>query len=276
MIAWTCSISADDTPTPTRLIRNCEELGLFDDVNPFDEKFREAINNDSLRPSVLFTTQKSLEVIKPHDDELHTPIIFSVKRNTDVIKQEVLENEVQNKVVVISDEVALDVKPSNGDGPVAASKPINRKKRTKRITTDATEPKTLRKIIPKPTMIPLNISNPIKEKIRNSLLKMHTPRPEKTVCAAQVSVINLRISTTPEIRVIPKHDSPQPAKKNITPNNGTCERNREAAKRYRRKQKMQNDDLMRRNAELEAENARLKMQLQNFARIHANCCMARN
>jgi len=31
--------SADETPTPTRFIRNCEEVGLFQDlqnVNPFD------------------------------------------------------------------------------------------------------------------------------------------------------------------------------------------------------------------------------------------------
>lgn len=30
---------ADETPTPTRFIRNCEEVGLFQDlqnVNPFD------------------------------------------------------------------------------------------------------------------------------------------------------------------------------------------------------------------------------------------------
>ncbi len=39
----TVLISADETPTPTRFIRNCEEVGLFQDlqnvnpeVNPFD------------------------------------------------------------------------------------------------------------------------------------------------------------------------------------------------------------------------------------------------
>lgn len=36
----------DQTPTPTRFIRNCEEVGLFQDlqnVNPFEETFRKAV-----------------------------------------------------------------------------------------------------------------------------------------------------------------------------------------------------------------------------------------
>lgn len=41
------SFLADQTPTPTRFIRNCEEVGLFQDlqnvVNPFEETFRRAV-----------------------------------------------------------------------------------------------------------------------------------------------------------------------------------------------------------------------------------------
>ncbi|CAG5095934.1 Similar to Atf2: Cyclic AMP-dependent transcription factor ATF-2 (Rattus norvegicus) [Cotesia congregata] len=53
------SFIADQTPTPTRFIRNCEEVGLFQDlqnVNPFEETFRRAI------------------II--NDDTLHTPHVF--------------------------------------------------------------------------------------------------------------------------------------------------------------------------------------------------------
>lgn len=42
--------TADQTPTPTRLIRNCEEIGLFEmlnHVNPFDETFRRAVEAKS-------------------------------------------------------------------------------------------------------------------------------------------------------------------------------------------------------------------------------------
>lgn len=40
----------DETPTPTRFIRNCEEVGLFQDlqnVNPFDEDFKKAANGSA-------------------------------------------------------------------------------------------------------------------------------------------------------------------------------------------------------------------------------------
>lgn len=40
------SVFVDQTPTPTRFIRNCEEVGLFLDlqnVNPFDEQFKKAV-----------------------------------------------------------------------------------------------------------------------------------------------------------------------------------------------------------------------------------------
>ncbi|XP_064108198.1 cyclic AMP-dependent transcription factor ATF-7-like [Macrobrachium nipponense] len=34
----------DQTPTPTRFLRQCEEVGLFQEIslNPFDEQFRRA------------------------------------------------------------------------------------------------------------------------------------------------------------------------------------------------------------------------------------------
>lgn len=44
----------DETPTPTRFIRNCEEVGLFQDlqnVNPFDEVFKKAAGSGTSTPS---------------------------------------------------------------------------------------------------------------------------------------------------------------------------------------------------------------------------------
>ncbi|KAI4476603.1 hypothetical protein M0802_014824 [Mischocyttarus mexicanus] len=63
----------DQTPTPTRLIRNCEEVGLFQDlqnVNPFEETFRRAVE---ARNTGTLTVPGEVETT---DDTLHTPHIF--------------------------------------------------------------------------------------------------------------------------------------------------------------------------------------------------------
>lgn len=63
---------ADQTPTPTRFIRNCEEVGLFQDlqnVNPFEETFRRAV--ESGNTGTLTVSEAGIA-----DDSLHTPHIF--------------------------------------------------------------------------------------------------------------------------------------------------------------------------------------------------------
>ncbi|KAJ8963965.1 hypothetical protein NQ314_005224 [Rhamnusium bicolor] len=66
---------ADQTPTPTRFIRNCEEVGLFQDlqnvcnVNPFDEYFKKAVD--------LAKNGVTLDIPETNsDDTLHTPHIL--------------------------------------------------------------------------------------------------------------------------------------------------------------------------------------------------------
>uniref|UniRef100_A0A1B6GCG5 BZIP domain-containing protein n=1 Tax=Cuerna arida TaxID=1464854 RepID=A0A1B6GCG5_9HEMI len=66
---------ADQTPTPTRFIRNCEEVGLFQDlqnVNPFEETFRKAV--ESGKTGSLALQNSRLSVVT--DDTLHTPHVF--------------------------------------------------------------------------------------------------------------------------------------------------------------------------------------------------------
>lgn len=63
---------ADQTPTPTRFIKNCEEVGLFQDlqnVNPFDEFFQKAVE--------ITKNGGTLEVHEVNsEDTLHTPHIL--------------------------------------------------------------------------------------------------------------------------------------------------------------------------------------------------------
>ncbi|CAH1163802.1 unnamed protein product [Phaedon cochleariae] len=87
--------SADQTPTPTRFIRNCEEVGLFQDlqhVNPFDETFKKAV--DSAKNG------NSLEVLEANNsnDTLHTPHILP----------HIEENQKKNVKQVTSDSHSFD------------------------------------------------------------------------------------------------------------------------------------------------------------------------
>ncbi|KAL0809866.1 hypothetical protein ABMA28_011352 [Loxostege sticticalis] len=64
---------ADQTPTPTRFIRNCEEVGLFQDltVNPFEEGFKRAM--EYKHGNLLETAPTSTS------DDLHTPqMVFPI------------------------------------------------------------------------------------------------------------------------------------------------------------------------------------------------------
>ncbi|XP_050293528.1 uncharacterized protein LOC126734064 [Anthonomus grandis grandis] len=71
-LGLTSNSDSDQTPTPTRFIRNCEEVGLFQDlqnVNPFDESFKNAVEN----PAASVNSQLATSLT---DDTLHTPQIY--------------------------------------------------------------------------------------------------------------------------------------------------------------------------------------------------------
>nr|XP_018913308.1 PREDICTED: uncharacterized protein LOC109041413 [Bemisia tabaci]XP_018913309.1 PREDICTED: uncharacterized protein LOC109041413 [Bemisia tabaci] len=70
--------TSDETPTPTRLIRDCETLGLFDDlqkVNLFEESFRKRVE---LGPN----HQPSSKVSCSNGDDLLTPTIFTASADS--------------------------------------------------------------------------------------------------------------------------------------------------------------------------------------------------
>lgn len=75
-------MAADQTPTPTRFIRNCEEVGLFQDlqnVNPFDETFKKAV--ELAKTGTLHVPDTST------DDTLHTPHILPHEQDPNAFKQ---------------------------------------------------------------------------------------------------------------------------------------------------------------------------------------------
>lgn len=250
---------ADQTPTPTtRLIRNCEEFGLFDDlkhVNPFEETFRQAIDGKSKSSNILLTTQKSLELVKCNDEEtLHTPILCKYTAITD--KRKPTTNDSHSYLIQSAFVKKKKMWP----------KTVNNSEQSRLIT----KPNKLRKIHPKPVIISTNRSNtmnPIKEKIRQSLLKFQTNQCDKKINGTIDSVSK----TTPDILKVESKAKPNIIKTNNLKDTDTNERNREAAKRYRNKQRILHDKLLIRNSQLEAEIVQLRHQFEMFKKAHEKC-----
>jgi hypothetical protein len=89
-------ILADQTPTPTRLLNNCEELRVFDDlqnINPFEEGFRRAVEDNTsgdIRDCNLLTTTSN-------QDTLHTPQILPQFENRIVKREQEVDFPTQNE-----------------------------------------------------------------------------------------------------------------------------------------------------------------------------------
>ncbi|XP_075219408.1 activating transcription factor-2 isoform X2 [Lycorma delicatula] len=89
------NVSSDQTPTPTRFIRNCEEVGLFQDlqnVNPFEETFRKAV--EAAKAGIITPLQGSsiggsTGPLSGVDDTLHTPHVFphTIESESSVLTQ---------------------------------------------------------------------------------------------------------------------------------------------------------------------------------------------
>lgn len=50
-------MSTDQTPTPTRFLKNCEEVGLFNELaSSFEHEFKKAADEDEKKVSVTKKT----------------------------------------------------------------------------------------------------------------------------------------------------------------------------------------------------------------------------
>lgn len=83
----------DQTPTPTKFLKNCEEIGLFQDLtkNPFEEAFKKASETGGPDGS-----SDSVPLPGPHSNEvLHTPVVSRPHKTVETLKLENEEIEIQ-------------------------------------------------------------------------------------------------------------------------------------------------------------------------------------
>lgn len=305
-----CVDSADQTPTPTRLIRNCEEVGLFEDlqhVNPFDETFRRAVESDCGNPSESYdslkctkpklATQTTLEALTMHNEEtLHTPNVLpyleaasSSNRNLKTISldDEILqpidnslsksESMQELSVVHVADESKNEPPQLSIQNEMSAKSVllISAVAMPYLISTQPTpDPSTivrpLKKLYPKTVTV---VEHPIKEKLKQLILRNETTT--KSTHMAKEEVIqnqNAMGKVKPKLRPKIRTTSESVDQKEL------FERNRAAAQRYRVKVKKTQDFLRQRNTELEAENERLRAELKSLKSIltsHEDCSVTR-
>ncbi|KAH8370029.1 hypothetical protein KR093_001943 [Drosophila rubida] len=77
--------ATDQTPTPTRLIKNCDEVGLFEDlqhVNPFDIGFQRAAEQNAVSGHAMPVTPTRSEAPPTDGDSLHTPQVYPLDSAT--------------------------------------------------------------------------------------------------------------------------------------------------------------------------------------------------
>ncbi|KAF7277899.1 hypothetical protein GWI33_009151 [Rhynchophorus ferrugineus] len=122
--------ATDETPTPTRLIRNCEEVGLFQDlqiVNPFDEIFKHAVENPSASSQVPVTCS---------DDTLHTPQIYPNLEDSSNINNTAEVYSLNNVMSTDNDDIendlviVLDSEEDTGKDPNKSSESMKDKIKT--------------------------------------------------------------------------------------------------------------------------------------------------
>lgn len=273
----------DETPTPVRLLRNCEEVGLFDDLkhNPFEETFRQAIYS---KDKQSFAQRPLGLLVNNDDDTLHTPnILPRIIPNTGKIHNSTAHDIASVVDCKIDHSTIIDCSSTNDKQREPTLKKVPRIILNHYPTK---ETKLFRKICPKPHVIPAPtyIVDPIKEHIKDSLYKLratnHGDTNSKSIDSTADHLVQIGSSNQPTKAVVKssnKYVSKQMATKvplgkvASTKSADVVERNREAAKRYRNKQKIQHEELFRRNAELEAENNRLKQELELMKKTHANC-----
>ncbi|XP_052866027.1 cyclic AMP-dependent transcription factor ATF-2 [Anopheles cruzii] len=284
----TGGLFADQTPTPTRLIGKCEEVGLFEDlqkVNPFDETFRRAVESRaSVGTPSTEQPPSAGELTIPSrtadGETLHTPHVFpgtgEAMDNTDGgVKQRCKRkiNQPQRTKVPpdgkkSSTKRVVDILPK-----LPLCQPS--------VSTCATIPVLVMPpvVVPK-ILAPVSIGQPIgwgplqvKEKLKKHLQKPREPSQEMDKTEGK----RIRPSSDKEIA----KSSSKPVnysndnKDSRSEDTDKHERWKAAAKRYRTRVKESQDKQHRHNIELEAEILRLRTELVALKHAHRHCSVTR-
>ncbi|XP_065369084.1 uncharacterized protein LOC135961513 [Calliphora vicina] len=196
---------ADQTPTPTRLIKNCEEVGLFDDlrnVNPFDETFRRACEQN------VQHTPSSHQQFHNDENSLHTPQVFpqfDTAVEGGIVAGEDLTKQTLDTPVVLDVENILDV-PQASEKPKSAESYTTKYRAIAEKPAANTVPQTHTGItfIPsslqflQPQVITVTFPNPTTDSLNNTATQLqqhHAIQTKKSVTKTKPLLLP-KLSTT--------------------------------------------------------------------------------
>uniref|UniRef100_A0A182WHC0 C2H2-type domain-containing protein n=1 Tax=Anopheles minimus TaxID=112268 RepID=A0A182WHC0_9DIPT len=305
-------IFADQTPTPTRLIGKCEEVGLFEDlqkVNPFEETFRRAVesgtsNGSSLNGDLppLAATQAVPCCRAAEGETLHTPHILpsGIDRSSfDPISNENSAAKQRSLKLKANGTSALRPKQQQLEQTTTViTRTNNGQKSMKKTPAKRKTPSSVVDILPKPSVphishavvepIPLIIipSGPpdtklpaegtvlVKEKLKEHLAKVR----ETAQGSRKYSSERKRAKhAEPRVKTPAKPTKPIDLTKSTDEQaSSKLERGKAAAKRYRLRLKDSQEQQLQLINELKEENIRLRTQLTELQHAHRNCDVTRS
>ncbi|KAI8039807.1 cyclic AMP-dependent transcription factor ATF-7 [Drosophila gunungcola] len=274
---------ADQTPTPTRLIKNCDEVGLFEDlqhVNPFDIGFQRAAEQN-----VCGGTPSRPEAPPLDSESLHTPQVYPLETTSGnpVSRSDSCSNvDVEQLLATTGKTPPLEVCPE-GPPPLQLIQPQvitwvlpAQSSALPLATADSHKGKsTIRPyILPKPSAPGSDRASRRPEPI---LVTCNPPAPEPSSASLTPTSqlpIKERLKAILHSNNGARRNFSTPPKAAGKPKDGIrdedcMERRRAAACRYRNKMRNEHKDLRKRNAQLQQENlelheriARLEKELQ--------------
>lgn len=277
--------AADQTPTPTRLIKNCDEVGLFEDlqhVNPFDIGFQRAAEQN-----VSGSTPSRPEAPPDEGESLHTPQVYPMEApplaNSGVTRSDSCSNvDVEQLLAstgateqaeaeagppplqLIQPQVITWVLPAQSINPLppvdpqrskalASSRPYILPKPSSRASSGGASKR------PDPILVSCNPPLPAPEPSSASL----TPTSQLPIKERLKAILHSNNNSNRRTFSAP---SKPPKPKDRSRDEDCMERRRAAACRYRNKMRNEHKDLRKQNAQLQQENRELQERIARLER----------
>ncbi|XP_023162751.2 cyclic AMP-dependent transcription factor ATF-7 isoform X2 [Drosophila hydei] len=287
--------ATDQTPTPTRLIKNCEEVGLFDDlqhVNPFDIGFQRAAEQNAVAGKAPETPIRT-EAPATDGDSLHTPQVYPLEATTMTAANQTARQNSSPLDVPVAHVEELLATPAVGPDPAEAQGPP---------PLQLIQPPVITWVLPAQTLpittIPDTISKPVpsKQTVRPFILPKPSIAGHNKVTTGIITHNTMPVNEPSSASLTPTSQlpikerlkailnnsnnsnrkqrsftSPPRAKATIKRNEDCMERRRAAASRYRDKMRNAHKDLKEHNAQLLQQIRKLNERVAALERELQQC-----